>query len=223
MVRCPISHVGPASRKSPGRARRHARGSRLPSCIPSQPESPSSRTAHPCVAPRRRGNSCTCRMRGPSCPNTKLWLPPRPQSRRMHQRQNPHRVFMYFVHQSVALVRNQFAGTWNLAHSAKQWVLGQSVRRLREKLIHAQSGEWVVLPDVVQDIGSVTFRAVRRSGPPPRRRCRTHRRVSAPARRPPCRAGTPHARALRVGAARTLASIHAGSARPGDGLPRPRP
>jgi hypothetical protein len=48
-------------------------------------------------------------------------------------------------------------GAWDQAGFTKARVIGQASSRISKKLIHSNGGEWAVLADVVEDIGTVSL------------------------------------------------------------------
>ena len=89
----------------------------------------------------------------------------RPLARRVNQRQYPHRFARDFVHQTIALVGNQLAGSLNRSRPAQLRMRDQPGGGIAEKFVHAGSGSRVIGRYVVPNVNAI-LQGLRRPNKP---------------------------------------------------------
>lgn len=79
----------------------------------------------------------------------------RPAARSVNQGQQPHGFAADFVHQAIAFMWDQLAGSMNLSWQPQLRVFGQSSGRIAKELIYASSRSRVVGRDVVPNVSAI--------------------------------------------------------------------
>ena len=91
----------------------------------------------------------------PWVPSPVCWWP---LPRSVHQGQDPHDFVVDLVHQSIAFVRDHFAGASNRAGSGQLGMVGKPSRRVTEKHVQSPGRERVVGRNVQPDVVAILFR-----------------------------------------------------------------
>lgn len=89
----------------------------------------------------------------------------RPLARSVNQGQHPHGFAADFVHQAIAFMRHQLAGSLNLSRPPQLRVIRQPGGRITEKLIHTGGRSRVVGRNVVPNVSTILQRFRRPNDP----------------------------------------------------------